>query len=170
MDTKQILEEEIHLVMSKHSTEQTEENLNYTMTETRKEHRSLTIACSKQTLEDSSVQLQLLQESAGVVTVKQDVQRGKLFVVTMFFDSTLHFGEENKCFELDKKFVFVNEQHFALQDDWNEEAIYQKLSHVALKNNKSEKCNAKCETHTMNEPFGKKTDFDFEVSLVEEAI
>ena len=66
------------------------------MTETRKEHRSLTFASSKQTLEETSVQLQLLQESAEVVTVQQDVQQGKLFEVTMFYDSTLHFEEVNK--------------------------------------------------------------------------
>ena len=78
--------------------------------------------------------------------------------------------EGNKCFELDKKFGFVNEQQFALQDDWNEVAMYQKLYHVALKHDKPEKGNAKAETHTMNEPFEKETDFDSEVSLIEEAI
>ena len=56
VDTKQVLEEEIHLVMSEHSIVQTEVNLNYTMTETRKEHRSSAFATSMQTLKESSVQ------------------------------------------------------------------------------------------------------------------
>ena len=76
MDTKQIFEEGIHLVMSDHSILQTEENLNYTMTETRKEHRSSTFALGKQSSQESSVQLKLLQKSADVITVQQDVQHG----------------------------------------------------------------------------------------------
>ena len=39
-----------------------------------------------------------------------------------------------------------------------------------MKPDKPVKGNVKGNMHTMNEPFGKKTDFDFEVSLVEEAI
>ena len=38
VDTKQVLEEEIHSVMSEHSIMQTKENLDYTMTETRNVH------------------------------------------------------------------------------------------------------------------------------------
>ena len=52
VDAKQCLEEEIHFVMSEHSIVQTEENLNYTMTEMRQEHRSLAFAPSKQTSEE----------------------------------------------------------------------------------------------------------------------
>ena len=74
MDTKQVLEEEMNLVMSEHSKVQTEVNLNYTMTETRKKNRSLTFALSKQSSQEWSVQLELLQESAEVITVQQDVE------------------------------------------------------------------------------------------------
>ena len=52
------------------------------MTEAMIEHISLTFASSKQTLEDSSVQFELLQERTEVSTVLQDVQQGKLFQVT----------------------------------------------------------------------------------------
>ena len=48
VDARKGLEEEIHLVMNEHSIVQTDENLNYTMTETRGEHRSSTFASSKQ--------------------------------------------------------------------------------------------------------------------------
>ena len=48
--------------------------------------------------------------------------------------------------------------------------MYQTLCHVAVKHDKPVEGNAKGETRTMNAPFGKKTDFDFEVSLVEETI
>ena len=41
---------------------------------------------------------------------------------------------------------------------------------LAVKLDKPVEGNAKGETHTMNPPFGKKTDFDFKVSLVEETI
>ena len=140
------------------------------MTEPRKEHRSLTFALSKQTSQEWSVQLELLQESAEVITVQQDVQQGKLFEVTMFYDSNLLFEEGNKCFEFVKKFGFVHEHQFALQDDWNEGVTYQKHCHVAMKDGIPVKGNAKGETQTMNAPFGKKADFDFEVSLVEETI
>ena len=170
VDTKQVLEEEIHLGMSELSIVQTEEILNHTMTETRKEHRFLSFASSKQTLGESRVQRELLQESAEVFTVQQDVQQGKLFEVTMLHDSTLLLEEGNKCFEFDKSYGFVHEQQFALLDDCNEEAMYRKLCHVAAKHDEPVECNAKGETRTMIATFGKKFYFDFKVSLVEETI
>ena len=170
VDTKQVLEEDIHLGMSEHSISQTKENLNHTMAETRKEHRFLSFASSKQTLGESSVQRELLQESAEVFTVQQDVQQGKIFEVTMFHDSALLLEEGNKCFEFDKSYGFVHEQQFALLDDCNEEAMYRKLCHVAAKHDKPVECIANGETRTMIATFGKKFDFDFKVSLVEETI
>ena len=170
VDTKQVLEEEIHLGMSEHSIVQTEEILNHTRTETRKEHRFLSFASSKQTLGESSVQRELLQESAEVFTVQQDVQQGKIFEVTMLHDSTLLLEEGNKCFEFDKSYGFVHEQQFALLDDCSDEAMYRKLCHVAAKHDEPVECNAKGETRTMIATFGKKFDFDFKVSLVEEII
>ena len=170
VDTKQVLEEDIHLGMSEHSISQTKENLNHTMTETRKEHRFLSFASSKQTLGESSVQHELLQESAEIFTVHQDIKQVKIFEVTMFHDSTLLLEEGNKCFEFDKSYGFVHEQQFALLDDCSEEAIYRKLCHVAAKHDKPVECNAKGETRTMIATFGKKFDFDFKVGLVEETI
>ena len=170
VDTKQVLEEEIHLGMSEHSIVQTEEILNHTMTETRKEHRFLSFASSKQTLGESSVQRELLQESAEVFTVQQDVQQGKIFEVTMLHDSTLLLEDGNKCFEFDKSYGFVHEQQFALLDDCNEEAMYRKLCHVAAKHDKPVECNAKGETRTVIATFEEKFDVDFKVSLVEETI
>ena len=170
VDTKQVLEEEIHLGMSEHSIVQTEEVLNHTMAETRKEHRFLSFASSKQTLGESSVQHELLQESAENTVVQQDIQQGKIFEVTMFHDSTLLLEEGNKCFEFDKSYGFVHEQQFALLDDCNEEAMYRKLCHVAAKHDKPVECIAKGETRTMIATSGKKFDFDFKVSLVEETI
>ena len=170
VDTKQVLEEDIHLGMSEHSISQTKENLNHTMAETRKEHRFLSFASSKQTLGESSVQHELLQESAENTAVQQDIQQGKIFEVTMFYDSTLLLEEGNKCFEFDKSYGFVHEQQFALLDDCNEEAMYRKLCHVAAKHDEPVECNAKGETRTMIATFGKKFDFDFKVSLVEETI
>ena len=124
VDNKEVLEEEIHLVLSEHSIVQTEVNLNYTMTETRKEYRSLAFASRKQTLDESTVPFELLQESAEVITVQQDVQQGTLFQVTVFYAGTLLLEERNKRSELDKSFGFVNEQQFALQDNWTEGAMY----------------------------------------------
>ena len=170
VDTKQVLEEDIHLGMSEHSISQTKEVLNHTMAETRKEHRFLSFASSKQTLGESSVQRELLQESAEVFTVQQDVQQGKIFEVTMLHDSTLLLEEGNKCFEFDKKYGFVHEQQFALLDDCSEEAMYRKLCHVAAKHDKPVECNAKCETRTVIATFGEEFDVDFKVSLVEETI
>ena len=168
--TKQVLEEDIHLGMSEHSVSQTKENLNHTMAETRKEHRFLSFASSKQTLGESSVQHELLQESAENTAVQQDIQQGNIFEVTMFHDSTLLLEEGNKCFEFDKSYGFVHEQQFALLDDCSEEAMYRKLCHVAAKHDKPVECIAKGETRTMIATFGKKFDFDFKVSLVEETI
>ena len=170
VDTKQVLEEDIHLGMSEHSISQTKENLNHTMAETRKEHRFLSFASSKQTLGESSVQHELLQESAEIFTVHQDIQQGKIFEVTMFHDSTLLLEEGNKCFEFDKSYGFVHEQQFALLDDCSEEAMYRKLCHVAAKHDKPVECNAKGETRTVIATFGEKFDVDFKVSLVEETI
>ena len=170
VDTKQVLEEDIHLGMSEHSISQTKENLNHTMAETRKEYRFLSFASSKQSSEELNVKLELLQESAEVFTVQQDKQQGKIFEVTMFHDSTLLLEEGNKCFEFDESYGFVHEQQFALLDDCNEEAMYRKLCHVAAKHDEPVECNAKGETRTMIATFGKKFDFDFKVSLVEETI
>ena len=88
VDTTQVLEEEIHMVMSEHLILQTKENLDYPMTETRKEHRSLAFASNNETSEELSVQVELLQEMAEVSTVLQDVRQGKLFQVTAFYDIT----------------------------------------------------------------------------------
>ena len=170
VDTKQVLEEDIHLGMSEHSISQTKENLNHTMAETRKEHRFLSFASSKQSSEELNVKLELLQESAENTAVQQDIQQGKIFEVTMFHDSTLLLEEGNKCFELDESYGFVHEQQFALLDDCNEEAMYRKLCHVAAKHDEPVECNAKGETRTMIATFGKKFDFDFKASLVEETI
>ena len=170
VDTKQVLEEDIHLFMSEQSIVQTEEILKYTLTETRKEHRNSAFASSKQSSEELNVKLELVQESAEVFTVQQDIQQGNIFEVTMFHDSTLHLEEGNKCFEFDKSYGFVHEQQFALLDDCNEEAMYRKLCHVAAKHDKPVECIAKGETRTMIATFGKKFDFDFKVSLVEETI
>ena len=84
VDTTQVLEEEIHMVMSEHLIVQTEEILDYPMTETRKEHRSLVFASNNETSEEMSVQLELLQEMAEVSPVLQKVQQGKLIQVTIF--------------------------------------------------------------------------------------
>ena len=170
MDTKQVLEEKVHMFMSEQSIVQTEEILKYTLTETRKEHRNSAFASSKQSSEELNVKLELVQESAEVFTVQQDIQQGNIFEVTMFHDSTLLLEEGNKCFEFDKSYGFVHEQQFALLDDCSEEAMYRKLCHVAAKHDKPVECIAKGETRTMIATFGKKFDFDFKVSLVEETI
>ena len=170
VDTEQVLEEEIHLVMSEHLVVQTEETLDYTMTETRKEHRSLALASNNETSEEMSVQLELLQEMAQVSTVLQKVQQGKLFQVTMFFAVTLLLEEGNENLELNRSYGFVNDQQLALHEHLNEIVMYQKLCHVAMKHDKPAKGNAKIETQIVNATFGKKTDFDFNESLLKETI
>ena len=170
VDTEQVLEEDIHLVMSEHLVVQTEETLDYRMTETRKEHRSLAFASNNETSEEMSVQLELLQEMAEVSTVLQDVRQGKLFQVTVFYDITLLLEERNKCYEFVKSYDFVNEQRYTLPGDLNEIVMYQKLCHVAMKHDKPAKGNAKDETQIVNATFGKKTDFDFIECLSEETI
>ena len=167
VDTIKVLEEEIHSVMSEQFIVQTEENLNYTMTEITNEFSSITIALGEQTSEESSVQFELLQERVKVVARLQNVQ-AILFKVRMFYAGTLL--EVNKCFEVDKSYGFVHEQQFELQWYWSEEAMCQKLCHVARKLGKAVKGNAKSGTQVMNSPFGKKSDFEFNVSLAEEII
>ena len=168
VDTQQVLEEETHLVMSEHLIVQTEETLDYTMTETMKEHRSLAFASNNETSEEMSVQLELLQEMAEVSTVLQDVRQGKLFQVTVSYDITLLLEEGNKCYEFVKCYDFVNEQRYTLPEELNEIVMYRKLCHVAMKHDKPAKGNAKIETQVVNATFGKKTDFDFKESLLEE--
>ena len=172
VDTQQVSEEETLLVMFEHLVVQTEETLDYTMTETMQEHRSLAYASSKNgTSEEPRVQFELLQgRSAEVSTVLQYVQQGKLFQVTMFYDSNLLLEEGNKCIELDQSYDLVNEQRYTLPEDLNEIVMYQRLCHVAMKYDKPAKGNAKNETQIVNATFGKKTDFDFNESLLEETI
>ena len=101
------------------------------------------------------MQFKLLRECAEVTTVQEDVQQVKLFQVTMFYARNLHLEVGNKCFELDKSYGFEHEQQLALQDDWNERVMYQKLCHVVMKLDMSVKGNAKGETQARNAPFGK---------------
>ena len=143
------------------------------MTETMQVHRSLAFASSKnETSEEPRVQFELLQgRSEEVSTVLQDVRQGKLFQVTVFYDSTLLLEEGNKCFELNKSYDTVHEQQFALPEDLNGTAMYQKLCHGVVTHDKPPlKSNAKGETQTMNATFERKSDFDFEMNLVEETI
>ena len=170
VDTQQVLEEETHLVMSEHLIVQTEETLDYTMTETMKEHRSLAFASNNETSEEMSVQLELLQEMADVSTVLQDVRQEKLFQVTVFYDITLLLEERNKCYEFVKCYDFVNEQRYTLPEDLNEIVMHRKQCHVAMKHDKPAKGHAKIETQIVNATFGKKTDFDFNESLLEATI
>ena len=88
----------------------------------------------------------------------------------MFHDSILLLQEGNKCLEMDKSSRFVNEQHFALHQNFNGIAMYQKLCLDVVTHDRSAKGNTKNETQTMISPFGKKADFDFKVSLVEGTI
>ena len=169
LDIKEVLEE-IHSVMSEHLIVQTEETLDYPMTEARKEHRSLAFASNNETSGEMSVQLEVLQEMAEVSTVLQKVQQGKLFQVTMFFAVTLLLEERNKYLELNKSYGFVNEQQFALHENLNGTAMHRRLCHGAVKHDKPVKSNAKGETQTMNATFERKSDFDFEINLVEETI
>ena len=81
MDTKHVLGEEKHLVLSEKSKVETQESLNYTITETGRGQRSLAFASSNQTLEESSVQTELLQESAKTTTVLRQAQEGTLLRV-----------------------------------------------------------------------------------------
>ena len=170
VDTEQVLEEEIHLVMSEHLVVQTEETLDYRMTETMQRHRSLAFASNNETSEEFSVQLELLQVMAEVSTVLQHVRQGKLFQVTVSYDITLLLEEGNKCYEFVKCYDFVNEQRYTLPEDLNEIVMHRKQCHVAMKHDKPAKGNAKIETQIVNATFGKKTDFDFNESLLEETI
>ena len=140
------------------------------MTETRKEHRSLAFASNRETLEELSVQLKLLQEMAEVSIVLQKVQQGKRFQVTMFYAVTLLLEEGNKYLELNKSYGFVNEQQFALHENLKEEAMHRKLCHGAVKHDKPVEGNARDDKQPMNATFERKSDFDFEVNLVEETI
>ena len=88
----------------------------------------------------------------------------------MFYDSTLLLEVGNKCFELNKSYDIVHEQQFALPEDLNGTAMYQKLCHGVVTHDKLLKSNAKSETQTMNSTFERKSDFDFEINLVEETI
>ena len=90
--------------------------------------------------------------------------------MTTFSICDLPIEEGNNCFELDKSLRFVHEQQFAPQEDKNERAMYHKLCHVAMKHDKPVESNAKSETQALNATFGKRFDFDFKVSLVEETI
>ena len=170
VDTTQVFKEDNHLVMNEHLVVQTNETLDYTMTETRKEHQSIAFKSNNETSEESSVQFEMLQQSAEIITVQQHVQQRKQFGATTLYASNLLIEEGNKCFEIVKSYGFVNEQPFALQEDWNEEALYQKLCHVAIKYDKPVNDDTKGETKPMNATFGKKPDFDFNVSIVDETL
>ena len=168
VDNTQVFKDKIQMVMKEHLVVQTEETLDYTITETMKEHRSLAFTSNNETSEEPSVQFELLQKSAEVTTVPQDVQQGKLFQVTMFYGSDLLLEKGNKCYEFVKSYDFVNEQRYTLPEDLNEIVMYQKLCHVAMKHEKPAKSNAETETQVVNATFGKKTDFDFNESLLED--
>ena len=62
----------------------------------------------------------------------------------------------------------MNEQKFALHENLNETAMHRR--HGAVKHDKPVEGNARGETRTMSSTFGKKSEIDFKVSLVEEII
>ena len=69
------------------------------------------------------MQFQQLQDSAEATTVKKllpHAQQANLFLVTTFYADNLLLEQGNKCFELDKSYGFVHEEHVALQNNWNE--------------------------------------------------
>ena len=73
------------------------------MTEMRQEHRRLAFASSKQTLEELSVQFELLKDSTTEGnTVLQHVEHGKLFRMATFYVGNLLLEEGNKCCESTK--------------------------------------------------------------------
>ena len=78
--------------------------------------------------------------------------------------------KETNALILPKSYGFVHEQQLAIEDHWNEGPMYQKLCHAAMNRGTPVEGYAKFQTRTMNTPFGKKAEFDFEVSLVEEII
>ena len=88
--------------------------------------------------------------------------------MTPFSVANLLLEGGNKCFELYKSLGFMHEPQFALQDDWNEETMYQNFCHVAMEHDNPLEGNSKSETQTMNAIFGKKFHFDFKIGLVEE--
>ena len=57
---------------------------------------------------------------------------------------------------MDKSYGFVHEQQFAIQDDWNEEAMYQKQYRVAMEHDEPLEGNTKGETQAMIAPCGEK--------------
>ena len=73
--------------------------------------------------------------------------------MTTLYANNLLLEEGNKCFELDKIYGFVHGQQFAPQQDWNEEAMYQKLCHVPIEHDKPVEGKAKCDTQTINPTF-----------------
>ena len=83
----------------------------------------------------------------------------------MLYDPNLLLEEGNKCFEMDKCFGFIHEQHCALQDDWNEEAMYQRLCHEVVTQDEPVEGKTKGGLQAMNAPFEKKLVFFFKVSL-----
>ena len=166
VDTTQILEDAIHLVMSEHFIKQEEKILEYTTNE----FRSSTFAVGEQTSKESTEQFALLQESAEVSNVLQDVQERILFKVTKFYDSNLLLEEENKYLNIVKNFGFVHEQHFALHGDLNRITVYQKLSNGEIRRDKPVNDNSKNEAQAFKERFGRETDFDLKENLVEETL
>ena len=168
VDAKQVLEQEIHSVNNEHSMVQAEENSICTITETMEEYKSLAFSTSKETSEEMNLQFELLPEFAKVSTVLPPVHQRKLFREKRFYADDLLPEEGNKCYELDKFYIFVHQQQFALQDHWNEKVMNPRLCHVAKKDDKPMEGNTKCGRHTVIALFGKKTDFDFVVSFVEE--
>ena len=64
----------------------------------------------------------------------------------------------------------MNEQRYTLPEDLKEIVMHRKQCHVAMKHDKPAKGHAKIETQIVNVTFGKKTDFDFNESLLEETI
>ena len=90
--------------------------------------------------------------------------------MTKFYAENLLLEETNKYFEFVKSYLSLNEQRFALQEDSNETAMYQKLCDVAMEPDKLLNRNTKSEIRVINSPFDKKLHFDFNVSLVEGTI
>ena len=64
----------------------------------------------------------------------------------------------------------MNEQQFALHLNLNVTAMHRRLCHGAMKHGKPVEGKARDDKQTMKATFERKSDFDFEINLVEEII
>ena len=173
MEIKQIWQDEMHLAVGDHVVVKQDANMGFSLTEEKNEHESFSIKSNLRTLEEFSVNLDLLKENIDVASVRQHVEENQptqLQAMNVTVNIlTLEGGR--KCSHFDREIGFVKMCQIELHEDPRGKPIYQRhTSSDLLERNQPSKDNASDETKAVKMSFWSKHDVELKEKLLDKII